>query len=225
MKIAFPIFIKYTISDLSETTILQTLNISELRKKVEILIIDDEEPVALPFLRQNGFHITHKFDIDNINDVSSYSIILCDIRGVGNALGSSRQGAFVIKEIKRRYPDKQVIAYTGSSYDPSYNNDINLADHVISKGIALDDWVSIIDSQIEKVISPIFQWNRLRKSLLDCGASTIYVAKLEDRYVRAIKSKNFSSLQKLANETDEKTRTIVSDFLVSVCAKVILGVL
>ncbi len=184
-------FIKYKLSDLVEVTALQNMTIAELRNKVEILVIDDQDFAAEEYLIKNGFRIVHKRDIDNIRDVSAYAVVLCDIRGVGKNLGSTKEGAFVIKEIKAHYPAKQVIAYTGSSYDPAYNEYMNLADAVISKGISIEDWTALVDEQIQKAVDPIYQWERLRKHLLECGVSTAYVAKLEDKYVRAIKAKKF----------------------------------
>lgn len=225
IQMLFPgiFFIKYKVSDLIEETALQNMTTAELRNKVEVLVIDDQDFAAEDYLRKNGFRIVHKKDIDNINDVSAYAVILCDIRGVGKGLGSAKEGAFVIKEIKARYPGKQVIAYTGSSYDPAYNEYMNLADAVISKGISIEDWTTIVDEQIQKAVDPIYQWERIRKNLLECGVSTIYVAELENKYVKAIKKKNFSDLTKLAEDANEQTRGMIADFVSSVCAKVILG--
>ena len=92
-------FIKYKLSDLVEVTALQNMTIAELRNKVEILVIDDQDFAAEEYLIKNGFRIVHKRDIDNIRDVSAYAVVLCDIRGVGKNLGSTKEGAFVIKEI------------------------------------------------------------------------------------------------------------------------------
>ena len=97
------------------------------------------------------------------------------------------------------------------------------ADAVISKGISIEDWTALVDEQIQKAVDPIYQWERLRKHLLECGVSTAYVAKLEDKYVRAIKAKNFEDLTKLADGTNDKARGLIADFTASVCAKVILG--
>ena len=150
-------FIKYKLSDLVEVTALQNMTIAELRNKVEILVIDDQDFAAEEYLIKNGFRIVHKRDIDNIRDVSAYAVVLCDIRGVGKNLGSTKEGAFVIKEIKAHYPAKQVIAYTGSSYDPAYNEYMNLADAVISKGISIEDWTALVDDQIQKAVDPIYR--------------------------------------------------------------------
>lgn len=223
MKFPEILLIQYKLSDIAEVTALQQFNSSELRGKIDILIIDDEEFAAEQYLLKNGFRITHKTDVDTIRDVESYAVILCDIRGVGKKLGSAKEGAFIIKEIKARYPNKQVIAYTGSSYDPVYNDYMKFADNIISKGLPVDDWISVIDQQIKNAVDPHYQWECLRKYLLNCGVSTAYVAKLEDKYVKAIKNKDFKELSSLADNTNEQARGVIIDFTSSVCAKLITG--
>ena len=81
------VFIKNKISDLSEDATLKlTINISELRKYVSILIIDDNNFSPEKFLIANGYQVQHKTDIETIKDVEPYDIILCDIAGVGKNL-------------------------------------------------------------------------------------------------------------------------------------------
>ncbi len=60
-------------------------DILKLRKKFEILFIDDEEIAYLENLKSNGFNVTYKTNITDIKDVSAYDIIMCDINGVGEA--------------------------------------------------------------------------------------------------------------------------------------------
>lgn len=223
MKIPKPYFIRYSITDLSEGTALNRPNMIELRRKIDIIIIDDEDLLVEDRLSASGFHITHKADIDSVRDVESYSIILCDIRGVGTRFDSPKEGAFLIREIKNLYPNKQLVAYTGSKFDPTYNEYLKCADAIVDKGISLDDWVSLLDDQIRKAINPQFQWQRLRQYLLDANVTTIDVAKIEDRYVQAIQKKDFSNLTSLANTSNDAAKTAISDFISSVCVKLILG--
>lgn len=218
-------WIRSTISDLAELmSMKKSNNMSELRKQIEILVIDDDEfPNERP-LRNNGFHITHKRDIDTVKDVASYDVIMCDIRGVGKVLGSDKEGAFVIKEIRTNYPNKQIVAYTGSSYDAEYNKYLALADCVIAKGTALDDWVAILDEQISKAVDPRYQWGKIRNHLLADGISTIKVAQIEDRYVRAVKNQSVDSLNEYVKKIDNaKVQEILSEFLSSVCVKLLTG--
>ena len=142
---------------------------------------------------------------------------------MGKNLGSSKEGAFIIKEIKANYPNKQVIAYTGSSYDAGYNDYINLADKVMSKGTSVDDWILALDAQIENAVNPTYQWKKLRNYFFNKGVITATVAKLEDKYVRAVKEKNFNKLVDLADKTGGEAQKVISEFVSSVCVKFILG--
>ena len=92
------------ISDLSENAALKLPNnIVELRKYVNMLIIDDNEFAPENFLRANGYQVQHKLDIDTIKDVEAYDIILCDIAGIGKKLGYAKEGAYIIKQIHASY--------------------------------------------------------------------------------------------------------------------------
>lgn len=214
----------YSIQDLNDDfSLAYPRSTKELRSKVETLIIDDEDLILEDYLRKNGFNISHKKDIESIKDVAEYAIILCDIRDVGKALGATMEGAFLVREIKNNYPNKQVVAYTGSAYDASFNNYMSYADDVISKGLPVDDWVSLLDRQIELSVNPIHQWEILRKYLLEKNMSTAFIAKLEDKYVRCIKKKDFKELAQLSQSNGE-AHEIISEFISSVCAKLILGV-
>lgn len=101
------------ISDLSENVVLKLPNsIAELRKHVNMLVIDDNDFGPEQYLKLNGYQIHHKQDIESIKDVEPYDIILCDISGVGKKLGYEKEGAFIIREIHANYPNKRIIAYT-----------------------------------------------------------------------------------------------------------------
>ncbi|MGN0402458.1 MAG: hypothetical protein ACI4HQ_09410, partial [Acetatifactor sp.] len=86
MKIPEICIIKYRIEDLKLNESVKDEKILDLRKRIDILVIDDEEFTPSIFLSNNNFRLTYKKDIDNVKDVSEYPIILCDIRGVGKQL-------------------------------------------------------------------------------------------------------------------------------------------
>lgn len=212
------------ISDISETSIIQQVNsIASIRKHVNILVIDDNPFVYAKALVANGYSLKQKNDIDSIKDVEGYDIILCDISGVGNKLGLSHGGASIIGEIHKNYPQKRIIAYTSYTYDADYNKYFSLADYIAPKDIDTDAWIDILDEQVRNSINPVQQWIKIRNHLLQNGVSTLTVAILEDKFVRSVKKKDFSKLQAYVKGDDSRIGSIISDFLVSVCAKVILG--
>lgn len=215
-------YIRYSLADIPDiAAYLQTNGIKDLRQHANILIIDDEEVVFEPYLQKNGFRITHKKDIDTILDVADYTVILCDIRGVGACLGYDKEGAYLIKEIKANYPDKQVVAYTGSSFDTTYNTYLNYADYVADKGTSIDDWVAILDTQIQKAADPKYQWELLRRRLFENGINAATVADIEDCYVRAVKKKDFEILRKFGSSKDDQLQGIMTEFLASFCVKML----
>lgn len=223
MKIPEICIIKYRIEDLKLSESVKDEKILDLRKRIDILVIDDEEFTPSIFLSNNNFRLTYKKDIDNVKDVSEYPIILCDIRGVGKLLSNSYEGAFLIKEIKRNYPSKRVIAYTASQYDPTYNQYLEYADAMVHKGLGLEDWVNLLDEQIYKTIDPIFQWNNLRMKLLNEHVTTIEVAKLESLFVDSYKKGKFENFEETANGMTGDVKGILLEFLSSAAVKMIKG--
>lgn len=55
------------------------------------------------------------------------------------------QGAYLVKEIYKRYPFKIIIAYTGSRYDPRYNEYLKYAEYNIIKDASSEEWVEKLD--------------------------------------------------------------------------------
>ena len=139
---------QYTINDIVVSELSKQERINDLRKKTDILIIDDEIFAPQEYLENNNYRFTNKNDIDNIKDVSEYPIILCDIRGIGKKISAIYEGAFVINEIKKNYPEKIVLAYTASQYDPSYNVFIQKADDILSKSLSTESWLEVLDKYI-----------------------------------------------------------------------------
>lgn len=216
-------YIKYSIDYLDERSIIKSYNIQDLRQHVRILLIDDEKFILEEPLKRAGFNITYKKDIEVFRDVEPYQIILCDIRGVGKSFGSDKEGAYLIKEVKRLYPTIQVIAYTGSSYDPTYNCYVQLADDFIPKGSPIDDWTSRLDEQIMIAVDPRKQWHRIRTYLLDEGIKTTVVAQIESKYVEGIITKSLKTLEDLAIGFDENVTNSLSNILTNSLIKLLVG--
>lgn len=216
---------KYVIQDLQNLNLSGGLDMKQLRRKVEILFVDDAELPILESLRLQRFNIEHKIDIASINDVAGYDIILCDIRGVGQKFNSDKEGAYLIKQIKEMYPEKRIIAYTASTYDPSYNQYLELADNVIVKGVTSEVWAEIIDDQIKKSISPIYQWEKLREKLLSEGVDITTVSKLEHEYVKSIRGNDINSFEKFVCSLDlnDSVKKIIQGVITSILVKLFTG--
>lgn len=220
MKINFAIT-KYTIDDITVSEMTKKERLNDLRKKTDILIIDDEAFAPQEFLELNNYRFTNKMDIDNVRDVSEYSIILCDIRGIGKKLSSTYEGAFVISEIKKNYPEKIVLAYTASQYDPSYNNYLLKADDVLQKNLSTEDWLEVLDKYIYMISDPITQWKKFRNQLLENDVSLLDVAKYENVFVKSYKKGDFKDFKNLVNNLEGNAKSIFTKFVTTVLVELI----
>lgn len=226
MKVPEICIIMNKISDLSENSALKLPNsIAELRKHVNMLVIDDNDFTPESFLKANGYQLHHKTDIDTIKDVEPYDIVLCDISGVGKKLGYAKEGAFIIREIHANYPNKRIVAYTSFTYNPDYNQFFSMADFVAPKDMGIDDWIDVLDEQVKKAIDPVNQWKKIRDYLLENDVSTLTIAKIEDKFVAAVEKRNFDKLKDFVAGKESKLNSIITDFLSSLCAKLILGMI
>lgn len=193
---------KYSINDLNIDNFLNKCS-GKLRESVKILFVDDEELEFLEKLKSQKFNVSYKSDIENIYDVSEYDIILCDIRGIGKNFDSF-EGAYLIKEIKKQYPEKYIISYTASMYNPDYNKYLNHADNVITKGVSSESWIDHLDSAILKIGDPKYKWQKIREDLLNDNFDIKFVAEVEHYYVKSIKEGSFDSLNELVRIIDKE---------------------
>lgn len=203
-----------SISNLNGEAKLKRIPFSELKKRIEILIIDDEEFSYLDSLKKHEYNLTQKHDITDLRDVEAYKIILCDIRGVGKFLTSNFGGAYLIKQLKEKYPEKTIVAYTASEYDAKFQQFLNYADDIVPKGsFALEDWTSLLDRLLSEFSDPVKMWEKARKTLIEAGVSTLDIAKFESDYVKAIEKGKFESFQKLyEGKTDRGSEIMLSLF-------------
>lgn len=188
--------IPYTINDLNIKNKFEIERHSEARRKVKIIVVDDQEFMPLVSLRDSyHYDIKQNGTIDDPYMVAEYDIILCDNQGVAVKLSPKNGGATLIKEIKKNYPNKSVIAYTASSFNPKVSDYLDYADKRMGKSSPIDDWVSILDDFIEKRFDLKYQWRLTRTALLEKGLSIVEVAKLEAEYVNAVNNKSLPSLK------------------------------
>jgi len=195
------------------------------RSSVSILCIDDQGLEYEEIIRNHGFNIRVLKDIEDIKAVTEYPVVICDIKGVGKSFGSMFEGGHIIEEIKTKYPEKVVIAYTGQQFDATYNKFFSLADFTLSKDIDSDTWVSTLDETIRKVVSPIEQWKRMRDFLLNRDVSLKTVFQLEQQFIDAVLTKNKSKFAKKSTVEglEGDVRNVITSFVASVLFKLVFG--
>lgn len=209
-----------TVAELNGETILQEISVSDLKKITNILVVDDQEFDYLKDLQKYDFCIRQKYDLTDLSDAAEYDIILCDIRGVGKFLKSKYDGANLIKQLRVKYPNKIIVAYTAEPYEADFESFLEAATHVIAKGTyTIEAWVSLLEKYVKELADPVEQWKKTRKILLDAGVSTIDIAKYESAYVKAVKRKEFESLKKLCSSKKDAGSRIMLELISAIVAR------
>jgi len=102
------------------------------------------------------------------------------VNGVGTDLSASTQGAYIIDEIKKSYPEKVVIAYTaGSSQSKLVNLAKQRADFDLRKDASVEEWRDLLDEIVKDICNPISTWKKERIRLLNSGVELGDLVKIE----------------------------------------------
>tara|TARA_R110002111_G_scaffold110393_2_gene169897 strand:- start:113 stop:778 length:666 start_codon:yes stop_codon:yes gene_type:complete len=209
---------------------IKDLNIPSLklksieRKQVPILIIDDDEFEYLEHIKNHRFDVEYFEDIPSIESAENYEIILCDIQGVGKKFKSKFEGAHVISELRRKYPFKTIIAYTGYTHDPTYNRFFAMADFSVKKDIDGDEWIEKLDQAIAIATDPKNKWIKVRNYLLENNVSLFDITKLENEFVATLvkgQSINDFPSTKLSGEMSGDIRGVLQSFTASIIFKLL----
>lgn len=177
----------------------EALDLADAKSKVEIAVLDDN-----PFAPREALLI-HKFrvvelgpDIRSLDQVSTYPIIVCDVGGVGKAFGSQLEGAHLVAEIRKAFPDKFLMAYTGMTYSRAMSDALTAADKRMEKDASIDAWVQTLEAGIIEVMNPRNRWIRLRRALLARGVELFEVMKLEQAFIKSVHKRQPDFLAKEA---------------------------
>jgi hypothetical protein len=170
--------------------------------KFQIAVIDDEDFTPLENLRRNNYNITHMRDVHSIDALRRYHVILCDLIGVGMGLNSTMQGAHIIIEVKKSFPEKIIIAYTGGGRPELLQPSIQSADYFLRKDANLESWCELLDKSIGDLANPVTVWKKLRYKLLEVGLVPYQLAELEDDFVVTILKGEAYSINRLSREAD-----------------------
>lgn len=107
----------------------EAIDMAQAKLRVEIAVLDDNPFAPKEALLNHKFRVTELGpDIRSLDQVSTYPIIVCDVAGVGRAFGSSLEGAHLVNEIRKAYPDKFLIGYTGQTHSVATTNALTAAD-------------------------------------------------------------------------------------------------
>lgn len=172
---------QYTIADLN--TPENALSAIDVRQRIPILLIDDEGFSYKEQLMNENYNLKCLTRIDDLNAVAAYPIVICDIRGVGTNFDKEKEGAFVVRELKKKYPFKQYAVYSGSLYSlESFEDDLKGIER-IKKDPDIEMWRTYFDELIRRVIDPKENWKTIRDYLIKKDVPLKDIALLESNYV------------------------------------------
>ncbi len=178
---------------------LRNLAVDKKRAAIQIGVIDDQNLPARDNLLNYGYKVIEVGDINRISDIQDYQIVLCDVMGVGMAFDPNGQGAELIKQIRKQYPNIYILAYTGNLMsNPQAVIAKERADSFIDKDADLEKWSEILDEYIDNVLDPVENWKRTRKNLIEIDTPTLEIIELESAYAKDISAndKSFTNLKK-----------------------------
>lgn len=207
----------------------QAKSLKERRNMVSIGVIDDSPFTPKNNLETLGYRVVLLGDPGNLDAVKDHHIILCDLQGVGRALGGETQGAFLIREIRKHYPEKYVVAFTGGAINQSITRDaMQASDAFLKKDADIETWVERLDSIIQNLLDPYQVWQRQRAALVSKEVDTKTILTLEDTFVRSVAAKSerekesFSSLV-ASSKVGEDARAVVRSLIASGLFRLLTG--
>lgn len=92
------------------------LSIEEIKKRTQVLFVDDDSfEYILSNIRLACWNVKQINDISNMDseEIKNADIIFMDYKGVGEKLTPHDEGIGLMKALKRKYPDKHIIFYSG----------------------------------------------------------------------------------------------------------------
>ncbi|EOU1698114.1 hypothetical protein LTX13_002355 [Clostridium perfringens] len=166
-------------------------SIAKLRERIKILIVDDQKPSDLiDILRERGYRIFYKENISYQIETEPFDIILLDIKGIAAAYGSSDEGFGFALALKKDYPEKVVVSYSGES-NQRISERLNEIDGFISKDTSADTWCSKLDGYIKKYCSVNYQWDAIAKKLKDNGINDDTINSVKDEFISSFSQDTF----------------------------------
>lgn len=175
--------------------IVKKRNIENLRRKVRILVVDDEDFSIIDTLKTRGYDIYKKNDITYPIETEPFDIVLLDIKGIASKFASPMEGFGFALEIKKRYPQKIVISFSGTS-DAKINERLNEINGFIYKDTDIDTWCSRLDGYIKKYCDVNYQWECIAGKMKSDGIEDNIINTLKDCFIDGYENNTFDDFSR-----------------------------
>ena len=132
----------------------QTITRERLIQSGRIIVVDDETPILIGELKDEGFAVHHDLEGKDLHNIENqiYDLAILDYHGVGQRLGNS-QGLDLLKHIRRVSPRTRIIAFTSRSLNAAESEFFRLSHAVLPKDLGLGDSLALIEGELRKAFS------------------------------------------------------------------------
>lgn len=173
-------------------------NISSLRKKTKILLVDDESDDIYQVLKERQYDVYYKNDMTYAIEAEPFEIVIMDIRGVAQRLQSSMEGFTLACDVKKKYPLKKVCCYSGTT-NAEITNQLTdkKIDSFFVKDVDIDKICQKIDQLILDYADYNKQWDILYKEFLSNKISEKDIEKIKQAYFDGFEQGNLIPLNEI----------------------------
>lgn len=172
---------EYSLSKLKD---LDVKRLVDAHKKFQIAVIDDMNFPYTAILKKRGYWLDFRGNLDNVENLSTYPIVVCDIQGVATSVFPEGQGLQLCKEIRKKFINKYIIIYSSSSIPIENANFAFYVDRVVPKDASIDYWDNVLSKGIDEVSSPYKTWIKIRNYLSREEISTKQILRCEEKYIK-----------------------------------------
>lgn len=193
-----------------------------LRKRLRLLVIDDEDVFPITLFREAGYNIERWENVKNYTSLENgdFDIIILDILNVAKDL-SEDDGFGVLESLKRHNPAQIVIAYSAHSFDFSKQKFWELADAKITKPSMFLKIKEIVDKTITECFTLERYVDVLHKTLINQNLSEKDIAKIDNEIITGMQDKREPKWDKILKIIDNRnifnvvksiSKTVINNF-------------
>ncbi|XKE44606.1 hypothetical protein LG302_14690 [Halomonas organivorans] len=167
----------------------------EIKDRTKILFIDDNQFKVVDILKKNGWKNTQSLnDVEDLDDrrVRESHIIFIDIHGVGRELGFSNEGLGLVKELKKRYPEKKVVVYSAESKGDRFEEGFEYADSRLKKNVDPIRFLALVDEYSNEFFSLDACAARLQEILREDFKVSMTLGEVKDKISQVQRKGDFS---------------------------------
>lgn len=192
-------------------------NLEEIRKRIKVVVIDDDE-ASFPFylLQQSGYTIEWWGKVDDRGlerlERGQFDIIILDLNDIAQPDISSTDGIGILERIKEVNPSQIIVAFSGQEYDIEKTHFFQMADDTLKKPVDIVKAKNLIDRIIDQKINITYFWSAINSYLIKERIDQKKILKIENEIVKSIKNKraiNYKLIsEKILNGTDAAVKVV-----------------